>query len=116
MRRFSGHIVGVDSGSIILFSDFEDGGPMWTGTGPRELRRAIDFARPYRETPLVHVSLSMFDVDHRHHFRADIAAEMVNPEGFVVVFRTWGDSRVARVRADWFAIGEQASDEDWAVE
>jgi hypothetical protein len=33
-----------------------------------------------------------------------------------MVFRTWGDTRVARVRADWMAIGEQRSDEDWDVE
>jgi hypothetical protein len=115
MRRFRGHIIGVDRGSIILFSDFEDGGAMWTGQGPRELRRVVEFPSPYADTPVVHVSLSMWDIDQKHNMRVDISAEMANPEGFVMVFRTWGDTRVARVRADWLAIGEQASDEDWQL-
>ena len=46
---------------------------------------------------------------------ADISAEMVNPEGFVIVFRTWGDTRVARIRADWLAIGEISSEDDWEI-
>jgi hypothetical protein len=116
MWRFKGHIIGVDRGSIMMFSDFEDGGAMWTGQGPRELRRVVEFPTPYASTPVVHVSLSMWDIDQKHNMRVDISAEVVNPEGFVMVFRTWGDTRVARVRADWLAIGEQKSDEDWQVD
>lgn len=115
MRRLRSHIIGVDRGSIMMFSDFEDGGAMWTGQGPRELRRVVEFEQPYASPPMVHVSLSMLDIDHKHNLRVDIAAEMVNEEGFVVVFRTWGDTRVARVRADWMSIGEQKSDEDWQL-
>ena len=48
--------------------------------------------------------------------RADISAAKVTPEGFVIVFRTWGDTRVARVRADWLAIGEAIGDDDWEIE
>ncbi len=88
---------------------------MWTGTGPRELREVVEFARPFLQAPVVQVSLSMWDVDHRHNMRVDISAETVNPEGFILVFRTWGDTRVARVRADWIAIGEQPNDADWDV-
>ena len=32
--------------------------------------------------------------------------------GFEIVFRTWGDTRVARVRADWLALGEVADEDD----
>ena len=42
-------------------------------------------------------------------------AETVNPEGFVIVFRTWGDTRVARIRADWIAMGELPDDDAWDV-
>jgi hypothetical protein len=31
------------------------------------------------------------------------------------VFRTWGDSRVARIRADWMAIGEVSGEDDWEM-
>jgi hypothetical protein len=116
MRRFRGHVVGVDRGSIVMFSDFEDGGRMWTGQGPRETRKVVEFAAPFSGLPVVHVALGMWDVDHKHNMRVDLSAEMVNPEGFVLVFRTWGDTRVARVRADWLAIGEMQSDEDWSLD
>lgn len=113
MRRLSSHLLGIDRGSIVLFSDYQDGGAMWTGQGPRELRRLVEFAQPFTTEPVVQVSLSMWDMDSATNARADITAEMVNPEGFVIVFRTWGDTRVARVRADWLAIGELRGEDDW---
>lgn len=115
MRRFSSHRIGVERGSIVLFSDYEDGGAMWTGDGPRELRRVVDFSEPFLSEPVVQVGLSMWDMDQKTNQRADISADMVNPEGFVIVFRTWGDTRVARVRADWLAIGEIRGDDEWDV-
>lgn len=115
MRRLNSHLTGVDRGSIMLFSDYLDGGAMWTGEGPRELRRVVEFAEPFLSEPVVQVSMSMWDMDQKTNQRADISAEMVNPEGFVIVFRTWGDTRVARVRADWLAIGELPSEDDWDI-
>ena len=116
MRRFTGHLMGVDQGSIILFSDYQDGGAMWTGNGPRELRRLVEFKQPFLTDPVVQVTLSMWDMDQKTNQRADISAEMVNPEGFIIVFRTWGDTRVARVRADWLAIGEVRGADDWQID
>ena len=88
---------------------------MWTGEGARELRRVVEFEEPFLSDPVVQVSLSMWDMDQNTNQRADIAAEMVNREGFVIVFRTWGDTRVARVRADWIAMGEVRGEDDWDV-
>ncbi len=115
MRRFASHLLGVEQGSIVLFADFKDGGSMWTGDGPRELRRLVEFSAPFRGDPVVSLSLSMWDMDQKTNQRADISAEMVNPEGFILVFRTWGDTRIARVRADWLAIGEARADDDWDI-
>ena len=64
---------------------------------------------------MVHVGLSMWDTDNKTNQRADISAEEVEPAGFVIVFRTWGDSRIARVRADWLAIGELSDEDDWDI-
>ena len=47
--------------------------------------------------------------------RADISAETVTEDGFDLVFRTWGDSRIARVRIGWIAMGELSDDDDWDV-
>ncbi|PTE13414.1 hypothetical protein C5F44_13800 [Fuscovulum blasticum DSM 2131] len=111
-----GASVGVHQGSRILFSDFADGGQMWTGNGPREYRLDVTFPEPFTRTPAVTVGLSMWDMDHKTNSRMDIGAENITPQGFQIVFKTWGDTRIARVRADWLAIGSVRDDEDWEIE
>lgn len=115
MKRFSGTI-GVDQGSRVLFSDFADGGPMWTGQGPRESRHVITFREAFAEVPAVMVGISMWDMDQKTNLRADISAEKVTAEGFHLVFKTWSDTRVARIRADWTAVGPVRGEDDWEVE
>lgn len=116
MRKISPHAVGVQQGSLVLFSDYQTGGAMWTGEGPRELRREIAFDQPFEDAPSVMVSLSMWDIDHQHNPRMDISAASITAEGFEIVFRTWGDTRVARVRADWLAIGPCRHEDDWEID
>ena len=41
MKRISNHLVGVDQGSQVLFSDFEHDGKMWKGDGPRLHRKKV---------------------------------------------------------------------------
>ncbi|MDJ0823873.1 MAG: H-type lectin domain-containing protein [Rhodobacter sp.] len=113
MKRLRNYLVGVDQGSSVLFSDYEHDGKMWTGDGPRMHRKKVKFAEPFRSPPAVQVSISMWDMDHNTNQRADISAEKVTEAGFDIVFRTWGDSRVARIRADWMAVGELKSEDDW---
>ena len=113
MKRISNHLVGVDQGSQVLFSDFEHDGKMWKGDGPRLHRKKVKFSEPFREAPAVHVTISMWDMDQNSNQRADITAEKVTEKGFDIVFRTWGDTRVARIRADWFAVGELKHEDEW---
>lgn len=113
MKRIRSHLVGVEQGSRVLFSDFENGGKMWTGDGPRTQRRKVKFNEPFRSPPTVQVTLSMWDMDQKTNARADITAERITEAGFDIVFRTWGDTRVARVRADWLAIGELKDEDAW---
>lgn len=115
MLRMNSHSLGITQGSLILFSDYQDGGVMWTGEGPRELRKIVEFEEPFKLPPVVQVSLSMWDIDQKHNGRMDISADMITEEGFVIVFRTWGDTRVARVRADWLAIGALPHEDDWEI-
>ena len=116
MKRLKSGLIGVEQGSLVLFSDFEDGGVMWTGDGPREKRRRITFSECFAAPPSVQVALSMWDLDRETNPRADISAIEVHPGGFTILFQTWGDTRVARVRADWMAIGELADDSLWDVD
>ncbi|MCV2882268.1 H-type lectin domain-containing protein [Actibacterium sp. XHP0104] len=115
MKKIDGRCVGVDQGSHILFSDFEDDGEMWSGTGARAVRRRVDFAQAFIAIPSVQVSVSMWDMDQKTNFRADISAEDIAADGFTIVFKTWGDTRVARIRADWMAIGPVGFDDDWTL-
>jgi H-type lectin domain len=99
----------------MLFSDFADGGEMWTGQGAREKRVAVTFSQPFTDKPAILVGISMWDMDHKTNSRVDIHAEAITTTGFEIVFRTWGDSRIARVRAEWTAIGSVSDDDAWDV-
>lgn len=107
--------VGIAEGSVDLFSDFEEGGDMWTGEGSRVRSQQVTFDHPFSTPPAVHVSLTLWDMDSAHNVRADLKAENVTATGFDAVFRTWKDTRVARVRISWMAVGSVSSEDDWDV-
>lgn len=115
MQKLHSNLIGITQGSRVLFSDYIDDGPMWTGTGPREHRFVVEFQEPYAGIPNVHVSMSMWDVDHQSNQRMDITAENISEGSFDLVFRTWADSRVARVRANWLVIGPLRNEDDWEL-
>lgn len=115
MKKLRSHTVGIDSGDVMLFVDHETGGDMWTGQGQRERRRTIKFSEPFKSPPTVQLSPSLWDLDTATIMRADVAARTVTRLGFEMVFRTWGDTRVARMRIAWMAIGEMSELDDWDV-
>ncbi|WP_121065779.1 H-type lectin domain-containing protein [Chachezhania antarctica] len=115
MQRFSNHLMGVDQGDVQLFSDFEDDGPMWRGTGARARIVPVRFSARYRHPPVVHVSISLWDIDTKSSVRADIRAENITETGFDLVFRTWSDTRVARARGAWMSIGELPHADNWEL-
>ncbi|WP_281994982.1 H-type lectin domain-containing protein [Ruegeria faecimaris] len=115
MQTFSTHPIGIDQGEVVLFSDFADGGDMWTGEGPRERRSDIEFSQPYRSAPVVQISVSLWDVDTSSALRAEVKAEDITPVGFSAVFRTWSDTRIARIRISWTAFGEVPHEDDWDI-
>lgn len=116
MKRFPNHLIGIDTGDVSLFSDFENGGAMWTGHGPRERRRKITFSAPFRSPPVVQVAISLWDVDTTGSaMRAQVAAENVANDGCDLVFRTWADTRIARIRLSWTAFGKLPHADDWEL-
>ncbi|MDA5095205.1 H-type lectin domain-containing protein [Aliiroseovarius sp. KMU-50] len=116
MKKFNRNQLGVEQGSRVLFSDFEHDGKMWTGSGPREFREPVNFDGRFFELPSVQVSISMWDIAGETNQRVDITAENISHDGFEIVFKTWGDTRVARIRADWLAIGSLSDPDDWDVD
>ena len=109
------HLVGVEQKEILLFSDFEEGGPMWSDSGPRLSRTPVQFSESFRAPPVVQLSMSMWDVDRGSNLRADISTDAITEQGFDILFRTWGDTQIARVRASWIALGELAHEDDWSL-
>lgn len=115
MKKINTGAVGIESGQDVIFEDFKHGGKMWTDTGPREARKEITFSEAYKSVPVIQCSLTLWDVDSSTNVRSDLQAEKVTTQGFELVFRTWGDTKVARVRASWMAIGEVISEDDWQL-
>ena len=114
MKRFGTHKIGIDQGDVLL-SDFDSDGPMWTGDGPRELRHPVRFAEGFLVPPAVVVGLTMWDISNGANARVDVTADDIGIEGFEIRFRTWGDSRIARVRVGWQAIGALVDDDLWEI-
>ena len=53
------------------------------------------------------------DMASETNARADVQAEDITTDGFAIVFRTWGDTKIARVRVAWHAIGELRQADEW---
>lgn len=115
MKKLENHLIGIDQGDVPLFSDFEDGGEMWTGTGPRERRVEIRFREAFRAAPAVHASISLLDADTAAAIRTELSVEEITPQSCQIVFRTWMDTRIARIRVAWMAIGALNHDDDWVI-
>jgi len=115
MKKLNSHRIGVDSGTAHVFSDFADNGEMWSAEGKRSRSVKIAFSEPFLTPPTVQVGFAMWDISSTTNSRVDISAEDIDETGFSVVFRTWGDTKVARMRANWMAIGEVENDEVWDV-
>ena len=114
MKRWNSSQTGIDQGDVQLFADYVDDGPMWTGSGDREIRREVKFAGKFKSPPAVHVNLSLLDVDQSTNTRVEIVAEDITTKGFDLVFRIWSDTRIAR--AAWLAIGDMRNADDWVIE
>lgn len=115
MKRIQSHLFGVEQGDQIMFSDFENDGTMWSGGGARERKKVIVFTEAFASAPAVQVSMTLLDLDKETNFRADALAQNIIETGFELVFRTWNDTRVARVRLSWIAMGALVDEEIWEL-
>ncbi|PIE13465.1 MAG: hypothetical protein CSA70_05940 [Rhodobacterales bacterium] len=113
MKKINASSIGIAQGNEVLFEDYQDGGDMWTGSGHRECRHAVRFDEPFKSVPSVQCTISLWDVDSSTNVRAEVEAEYITQNGFDIVFRTWGDTKVARMRIGWIAIGAARHEDDW---
>lgn len=113
MKRIRASLFGIDQGEHIMFSDYENNGKMWSGSGTRQRKKTIVFSEPFEAPPAVQVSMSLLDMDKDTNMRADVQAKNISTTGFDLIFRTWGDTRVARARLSWIAMGALVDEESW---
>lgn len=106
----------VDQGEVVPFSHFETGGAMWTGEGPREIRVPVRFGASFAAPPALQLGVTMWDVSNVAAMRLDIGSEEVGRDGFTLRVSSWGDSRIARLRIGWFAIGARPDEDLWQID
>ena len=115
MIKLYSAVIGIDQGTTVLFSDFKDEGDMWSGKGSRARSTPVTYSEAFRDGPVITVSLDLFDFSNNTNLRYEITAENITTSGFDIVFKTWGDTKIARARANWTAIGPVNGEGDWDV-
>jgi hypothetical protein len=73
--------------------------------GDRVFRSRVDFDAAFAATPVVHVGLAGFDIDHDDTARLRVHVEAITASGFDVVLTTWRCTRVYGASVSWLAIG-----------
>ena len=89
-----------------LFNHVDENGPMWSGDGDREVRFKLRFTASFQRIPHITLGISGMDSSCGQNLRFSLAAEAVTSESFVIVFKTWGDTKIARASVNWTAIGQ----------
>lgn len=95
MKKLNSHSIGVDSGLVHGFSDFANDGDMWPGKGKRIRRVEVLFSEPFLNPPVVQLGFAMWDISNAANMRVELSADNVTATGFVAIFQTWGDTKVA---------------------
>ena len=113
MAKILSSALAIDQGNVLIFSDLEDGGEMWTGNVDRSRTARVNFSEQFREKPMVSIGIKMIDADSGANLRYDLILEDVSATGFNIRFKTWGDTKIARASVNWGAIGAGYGDGDW---
>jgi hypothetical protein len=106
-----------DQGAVTVFDHIDPAGPMWAGTGRREVAVRVSFRARFAEPPGVIVSIRMIDGDAGSNLRLDLETRDIDTDGFTLVARTWSDTRIGRLGVAWLAVGpgRDGAEESWDV-
>lgn len=115
LHKIYSSVTGIAQGRVSLFADYEDEGEMWAGEGPRSCVIAVEFDEKFKLPPSVEVNLSMLDSAEWTNQRFDLSVQNITETGFEILFKTWGDTKIARAAATWMAIGDAYGEGDWQV-
>ncbi len=101
-------LVGVQiiTGGGELFNHVTTNGPMWYEEGDREVRYKIVFTDSYQKVPHITLGVTGMDSSKAQNLRFTLVAENIDLEGFEIVMKTWGDTKLARASVNWSALGQ----------
>lgn len=71
----------------------------------RYFEGSIGFEQAFRVTPMVHVGVAGFDIDHRDNARLSVRLSESDRFGFRVRIGTWLNTRIWSVEVAWVAVG-----------
>jgi hypothetical protein len=102
--------VKVDNLQIItcsgeLFNHVDEGLPMWSSEGDRTVTTEIQFYSAFRYPPAITLGVTGLDSSHDQNLRFWLNAIDVTGTGFIIEFKTWGDTHIARASVSWQAVG-----------
>lgn len=90
--------IGTDN----VFVDYPNG-PMWTGNGPRQATKNIQFKVPFSCPPQVVAAISLLDASNQANTRVNVECQSITTTGFKAVVKTWADTKLAAVSIAWTA-------------
>ena len=85
----------VESGFTQIFSHLKNKGPMYTGSGVREVSKRVSFSSKFKKEPLVQASIATLDTDKNFNCRYSLTVSNINDDSFTVTMKTWGDTKIA---------------------
>ncbi|MBV8308798.1 MAG: hypothetical protein JO344_00220, partial [Planctomycetaceae bacterium] len=96
--------VALSAGSLWTGRDEGAAWKLGQGMGEREYVKHVTFSKRFDTPPQVVVGSSFLDVDQSKNTRVEVSARDVTPEGFDLVLKTWSDSIVYSLGANWLAL------------
>ncbi len=89
-----------------LFNHVDKNGPLWAGDGDRQVRLKVRFVARFQRLPHIMLGICGMDSSCAQNLRFSLVAGHISVEGFEIVFKTWGDTKIARASINWSAIGQ----------
>jgi hypothetical protein len=74
------------------------------GTGERQMTVSVSFTKPFKVKPDVVVGITLIDAASGVGTRVSATADGISRDGFTVVVKTWGDSKIFGAQGSWVAV------------
>ena len=106
MRVGRGKSLQILSGDEEIFDHVSEPGPMWDEDGNRNIKVRVEFSNRFASAPVVNAGFSLLDVSKDNNLRVWLRLLNIDASGFDALVLSWDDTRLAKVRVAWIAIGE----------